>query len=173
MGGSAELPFFTDAGVLHTGAITSAGSQSIGLAARITVNSQLLADPSKLVVYQASTASGDTTRPNFIYDQLTSASLDFAPSSGVGTAAFPFSGTVSGFLRQAMALQGEAAENARLLADGQSMVVDALKQRLNDAVGVNIDQEMSNLLILQTAYAANARVMSTVKDMFDTLFQAL
>lgn len=173
MGGSSELPFFTDGGALYTGAITSAGAQSVGLAARIGVNSALLADPSKLVVYQASTASGDTTRPDFIYNQLTAASHEFAPTSGVGTAAFPFTGTVSGFLRQAMALQGEAAENATTLAQGQSMVVDALKQRLNESSGVNIDQEMSNLLTLQTAYAANARVMSTVKDMFDTLFQAI
>jgi flagellar hook-associated protein 1 FlgK len=172
-GGSAELPFFTDSIALFTGSITSAGPQSVGLAARIAVNSQLIADPSKLVLFQASTPSGDTTRPDFIYNQLTAASLDFSPSSGVGTVAFPFSGTLSGFLRHAMSLQGDAADNAKTLSQGQTMVVDALKQRLNDSAGVNIDAEMSNLLTLQTAYAANARVMSTVKDMFDMLFQAL
>jgi flagellar hook-associated protein 1 FlgK len=172
-GGSAELPFFTDDGALYTGAIASYAAQSVGFAGRIRINSQLVADPSKLVVYQVGTASGDTTRPTFIYDQLTSAAIDFSPSSGVGTAASPYSGTLSGFLRQAMSQQGDATENAKTLAEGQGMVVDALKQRLNDSVGVNIDEEMSNLLRLQTAYAANARVMSTVKDMFDTLFQAL
>jgi flagellar hook-associated protein 1 FlgK len=30
---------------------------------------------------------------------------------------------------------------------------------------------MANLLTLQNAYSANARVMSAVKDMFDTLMQ--
>ena len=40
------------------------------------------------------------------------------------------------------------------------MVVNALKQRINDASGVNVDQEMANLITLQTAYGANARVMS-------------
>ena len=38
------------------------------------------------------------------------------------------------------------------------MVVNALQQRFNDASGVNIDQEMANLITLQTAYGANARV---------------
>jgi flagellar hook-associated protein FlgK len=30
---------------------------------------------------------------------------------------------------------------------------------------------MANLLKLQTAYAANARVLSTVRDMLDSLFK--
>jgi flagellar hook-associated protein 1 FlgK len=46
-----------------------------------------------------------------------------------------------------------------------------LQQRFNDASSVNVDSEMANLLSLQNAYAANARVMSAVKDMFDTLLQ--
>jgi len=36
---------------------------------------------------------------------------------------------------------------------------------------VNIDQEMANLLNLQNAYAANARVLSTVADMLATLLK--
>ena len=36
---------------------------------------------------------------------------------------------------------------------------------------VNIDTEMANLLTLQNNYGANARVMSTVKAMLDTLMQ--
>jgi flagellar hook-associated protein 1 FlgK len=51
------------------------------------------------------------------------------------------------------------------------MVVDALQQRFNEGSSVNVDQEMANLLALQSAYAANARVMSTVRDMLDTLMK--
>jgi flagellar hook-associated protein 1 FlgK len=32
---------------------------------------------------------------------------------------------------------------------------------------------MAHLLSLQNAYSANARVMSTVKDMFDSLLQSM
>jgi flagellar hook-associated protein 1 FlgK len=38
---------------------------------------------------------------------------------------------------------------------------------------VNIDEEMAHLLALQNAYSANARVMSTVKDMYTALMQAM
>jgi flagellar hook-associated protein 1 len=46
-----------------------------------------------------------------------------------------------------------------------------LQQRFNSSAGVNIDQEMANLLNLQNSYAANARVLSVVKQMLDTLMQ--
>jgi flagellar hook-associated protein 1 FlgK len=170
-GGSAELPFFTDAGNPYTGAFTSLGSQRVGFAGRITVNPALLADPSKLVLYDTATASGDSTRPDFIYDRLANAALAFAPQTGIGTTGTPFTGTLSSFIRQVTSMQGEAAANAANLAAGQSVVVNALKSRVAEGAAVNIDTEMANLLTLQTAYAANARILSVVKEMMDTLMK--
>ena len=170
-GGGGELPFFTDAGVPFSGAITSIGPQSLGYAGRISVNGALLSDPSRLVTYQTGTPSGDATRPNFIYNQLTSDSLPFSPGSGIGAANAPFSGTLGSYLRQVISTQGEAAENASSLASGQEVVVNALQQRFSDGAAVNIDVEMANLLTLQNTYGANARVMSTVRDMLDMLMK--
>jgi flagellar hook-associated protein 1 FlgK len=172
-GGSAELPFFLDANSPYTGAITATGSQSTGLAGRIAVNAGLLANPSRLVVYQTSplTPAGDQTRPNFLYDRLNGASLAFSPQSGIGTTVAPFSGTVTQFIRQIVSQQGQAADAAGNLKQGQDVVLNSLQQRFNDTAGVNIDQEMANLLGLQNSYAANARVLSAVKDMLDTLMR--
>ena len=170
-GGSGELPFFTDATNAYTGAITSLGSQSAGFAGRITVNAALLTDPSKLVAYQTGIPAGDPTRPNLIYDRLTNTASSFSPETGIGTRAAPFSGTLQSFLRQSLSQQGENASNANNLAEGQNVVVNALKQRVSDTSSVNIDEEMTQLLQLQTAYGANARVMSAVKDMLDILMR--
>jgi flagellar hook-associated protein 1 FlgK len=173
-GGGSELPFFFDANNPYTGAISSLGSQRVGLAGRITVNADLLGDPSKLVVYQTSpvTPAGDSTRPNFIYSRLSSAALDYAPQSGIGTFAAPYNGSLPSFIRQMVSQQGEAADAASSLQQGQDIVVKSLQQRFNDSSSVNIDQEMANLLNLQNAYAANARVLSAVKEMLDTLMKA-
>jgi flagellar hook-associated protein 1 FlgK len=170
-GGSAELPLFTDGGLPYSGAITAAGSERVGLAGRIAVNAALAADPSSLVSYQAGTAAGDSTRPDFILQQLTRAALQYAPNTGIGTAAAPFSGTLTTYLRQVISQQGEAANAATNLKQGQDIVLATLQQRFNDSAGVNVDQEMGNLLTLQNAYAANARVMSAVNDMLNTLMQ--
>jgi flagellar hook-associated protein 1 len=170
-GGSSELPFFTDGSQPYTGAISALGSQSIGFAGRISVNSALVADASKLVAYQTGTAAGDSTRPNFIYQQLTGSALQFSPDTGIGTVGAPFSGSLTTFLRQVISQQGEAASSASNLKQGQDVVLNSLQRRFNDGSGVNVDQEMANLLTLQNSYAANARVLSMVKDMFDTLLK--
>jgi flagellar hook-associated protein 1 FlgK len=174
-GGSGALPLFVDgAGTKpFTGAITASGSESTGYAGRITVNSALIADPSKLVTYQTSpqTPVGDATRPNFIYNQLVNASLEYSPSDGIGSATSPFQGTLSKYMSQVVSTQSIAANAATNLQAGQNIVVTALQARFNSTSAVSIDTEMANLLTLQNAYGANARVMSTVKAMLDTLMQ--
>jgi flagellar hook-associated protein 1 FlgK len=104
-----------------------------------------------------------------MYQQLTGASLAFSPDTGIGTVTAPFVGSLTTYLRQVLSQQGEATTSANNLKQGQDVVLNALKQRFNDTSGVNVDQEMANLLTLQNSYSANARVLSAVKSMFDAL----
>jgi flagellar hook-associated protein 1 FlgK len=171
--GSPQLPLFLDGTAAITGALTAGGSQTTGLAGRITVNSALVASPSSLVVYASGTASGDPTRPNFILNQATNVSLTYSPTTGVGTAAAPYSATLPDYMSQIVSQQSQAANAATNLQQGQDTVVSALQQRFNDQSGVNIDTEMSNLIALQNAYGANARVMTTIQQMMSTLLQAV
>jgi flagellar hook-associated protein 1 FlgK len=169
--GTPSLGLFTDGSSPFSDAVTANGAQSVGLAGRIAVNPLLLGDPTKLTLYDTTTANGDPTRPNFIYTQLTSAGFAFSGQTGLGNANSPFTGNLPNYLRQVLSMQGEAASNASNLAQGQDVVVNALRQRMNSSSGVNIDEEMSNLISLQTAYGANARVMTAVRDMIDTLMK--
>jgi len=172
--GNAALPFFLDGSKPYSGALTAFGPQSLGFAGRITINPALLADPSRLVVYQTSplTAAADPTRPNFLLNRLTNGILDFDPRAGVGTASAPFSGSLQSYMRQMISQQGEAAATADSLNQGQQVVVNSLQQRYADKSNVSIDEEMANLLKLQTAYGANARVLSVVRDMLDMLLKS-
>jgi flagellar hook-associated protein 1 FlgK len=171
--GSPQLPVFTDGNLLYTGTITGTASQQTGLAGRITVNSALLADPSKLTVYSTSppTNAGDTTRPDFLYQQLTTGTFTYSPQTGLGTAASPFKGTLSGFMQQFISQQSNASTAATQLQQGQDVVVNALQQKFKSASGVSIDSEMANLISLQNIYAANAHVMSVVQTMMTSLMQ--
>src|SRR5262249_53311584 len=100
-------------------------------------------------------------------------SLVFSPTSGLGTVAAPFTGTVPGFIRQMISQQGQAADAAANLKQGQDVVLSTLQKRFDEGASVNIDEEMANLLHLQNSYAANARVLSTVKDMLETLLRSV
>ena len=173
--GNPQLPLFTDNGGLFTGALTANGSQQTGLAGRISVNLGLLGDPSRTIVFSTSplTPAGDTTRSDFILTQLQSGNYRYSPQTGIGTTGAPFTGTLTNFAKQFISQQGEAATAAKQLADGQSVVLNTLQKKVTDSSGVNIDDEMAHLLALQNAYSANARVMSSIKQMYDTLIQAM
>jgi flagellar hook-associated protein 1 FlgK len=173
--GGPELALFKDGGAPYTGALTSNGSQQVGLAGRITVNSGLLADPSRLIVYSTSpaTPAGDTTRSDYILSQLTKGSYYYSPQTGIGSTATPFKGSLLSFIQQFTTAQGQAASAAKQLSDGQDVVLATLQNKMNASSGVNIDEEMAHLLALQNAYSANARVMSTANSMFAALLQAV
>jgi flagellar hook-associated protein 1 FlgK len=50
---------------------------------------------------------------------------------------------------------------------------DVLETRFLDESGVNIDQELSNLIIFQTQYSAAARMVTAVNELFDQLLNVL
>ena len=133
----------------------------------------MLADPSRLITFSATTPAGDTTRSDYILSQLTSGSYSYSASTGVGSNASPYKGTLLGFTQQFTSLQGNVAASAQLLSDGQDVVLNTLQKKMDSESGVDIDEEMANLLALQNAYSANARVMSTVNSMFQSLMQVL
>jgi flagellar hook-associated protein 1 len=172
--GNTQLPLFTDGTSLYSGTITSTGSQLTGYAGRIVVNAGVLADPSKLTVYNTSpaTQAGDTKRSDFLYSQLTSGTFTYSPKTGLGSTASPFKGTLTSYMQQFLSLQANSSTAATQLQQGQDVVVSALQQKMNSTSGVNIDTEMANLISLQNTYAANAHVMSVVQTMMTSLLQA-
>jgi flagellar hook-associated protein 1 FlgK len=169
--GNAQLPLFLDGTAPITGALTADGSQTTGLAGTITVNPALVVSPSSLVAYSSNTVSGDPTRPNFVLNQVTTASLTYSPTTGIGSSQQPYSGTLINYMSAVASQQSQAANAATNLQQGQDTVVSALQQSLNNQSGVNIDTEMSNLIALQNAYGANARVMTTIQQMMATLLK--
>jgi flagellar hook-associated protein 1 FlgK len=48
-----------------------------------------------------------------------------------------------------------------------------LNKRLSDESGVNIDEELSNLIIVQTAYSAAARTMNAIDEMLQELLNTI
>lgn len=174
-GGTSELPFFVDGGrnnAAYTGSFEG-GAQSAGYASRITVNPDLVADRSRLVVYNTAPATpqGDTTRPKFLLDRLTSSQRSFTNATGFDGSSATSTGTVSNLVQRVVASQGQASEQAQRLDEGQQVALASVQSRFLEDTQVNVDQEMSTLIELQSAYAANARVISAVKELLDVLLR--
>ena len=55
------------------------------------------------------------------------------------------------------------------LVNNQTNAVTAVEQKIASVAGVSLDEEAANMVRYQNTYAAAARVISTVQEMFDTL----
>ncbi len=169
------LPLFTDGAtnLIYTGELDNQ-PQKTGFAGRINVNQDLLNNPDALVVYQTTptvTPAGDTTRPAALYERLVSTERDFSAGVGFGSVTRPYNGTVSGFLTQTVSYRANEAQLAEQFSEGQTIVLNNLQERLAESSAVNIDQELSILIEVQTAYAANARVVQVIEEMLDALLR--
>jgi len=167
------LPFFVDSGRnsgLYTNSLDGE-PQKIGFAGRITVNPDLIADPSRLVIYETgpNTPSGDATRPNELLARLNETVFTYSSDTGIGTTTAPYAGSVASFARQIISFQGAQSANLERLSEGQEIIVNGFKERLDESSKVSVDQELAQLIRLQTAYAANARILSAVDEMMQIL----
>ena len=175
-GQGAELPLFSDGatGTIITGTLDTPNPQKRGLAGRLSVNPAVLADASKLVNFGGPvtpTPQGDSTRPRLLLDRLTNSQRGFAIGAGIGEPGIGFRSTVVEFARRVVEDQGAKASNALNVDQGQKLVLRSVEARFSETSGVSIDQELSDLVEVQNAYAANARVVSAVKDLLDTLLR--
>jgi flagellar hook-associated protein 1 FlgK len=175
--GDASLPLFVDGGAASSNNVyqgSAAGTPAFtGFASRITVNSAVTGNPDSLVKYDSTTLAGDTTRPAFLLSQLTSTSQNFTAAAGIGSTATGYSGSFSAFAQQVISFQASASSSATSLNDGQQTVLSGVQDRYSDKAGVNIDTELTQLIQLQTAYSANARVLTAANDLLSTLFRTV
>ena len=122
------------------------------------VNSELLAGTQQLKKNSAAdvvTALSSNDR-NFI-------------AVGLSLTNVSYKGLMSGII-------GAASSNAKIVSDSAKLNADTLamtEQRYQQETGVNLDEELANLQLLQNAYAASARLMTVIQTLFDTLQAAV
>lgn len=160
--------------------VPASGTVVQGLAAQISVNTSY--DPSSggnafllrdggangsNYVYNTNSLSGYQGRLSGLVDAM-SQTQTFATDTKLST-----SYTLAGL---ASASAGWV-ESGRSDATSASTAADAVTSRATDALsrvtGVNIDEEMSQLLALQQSYQASAKVMTTVNSMLGALMSAV
>lgn len=166
------LPLFVDGSAqkTYTNSLDN-GGQKLGIAQRIQINSAVKADASTLVVYNTSPATniGDPARPLDLINRLTSSNRTYSASVGIGSSTSPYSGTLDGFARRLVDFQTSQARDAKNAVEADKIVSDTLQAQFNESTQVDIDKEMSDLLVLQTAYQANARIMTAVQELMEIM----
>lgn len=131
-------------------------------AASIAVNPAIIADP-RLV------AAADTANPGNTGNALKIAQLQDALTYPAGS---PTTTLIDAF-RNLLVKLGSAAQNADQLAATYGDALNNLKGQRQSMNGVNMDEELSNMIAYQHAYEAAARIVTTVDETMDLIINRM
>jgi flagellar hook-associated protein 1 FlgK len=95
-------------------------------------------------------------------------------ASGTLSASFGAAGdTLSAFATSLVSSQSQQSALTTSQLTTEQALQTSLNAKVTSVSGVNMDTELSQMLTLQNAYGANARVISAVQSMFTSLLQAV
>ncbi|MEP1441920.1 MAG: flagellar basal body rod C-terminal domain-containing protein, partial [Hyphomicrobiales bacterium] len=171
------LPFslFQDGqfGGTFSNEVGASGSQ-VGYASRIQVSTEVLNDPSLLSRFTSNVGNtGDSSRVDFILEQINEDVSTISPDTGIGSAANPISTTAADFLQTIISTQGQRSEAAQNASEASQVSFNNVQSIFQSDSQVNIDVELARLIQLEQAFQANARVLTAVQDLADALFNAV
>ncbi|MBO0335197.1 flagellar hook-associated protein FlgK [Sneathiella sp. CAU 1612] len=77
--------------------------------------------------------------------------------------------TLGDYAAQILAKSGLDAARAESLQTDRAALSGEFQNRMQAVSGVNMDEELANLIIYQNAYNASARIITTAREMYDVL----
>lgn len=81
--------------------------------------------------------------------------------------------SLSDYIAQLSGLQSDLANAAEEERVNRVNVQEEVTARRNATEGVNLDEELANMMIFQQAYNASARIMTVAQEMYETLLQSI
>jgi len=163
-------------------AVLPAGVQVAGLAARITVNAGIdpaqggdlryLRDGGASAPADPDYSANQSQLPGFPARLLELIDGLAAARPFDGRAQLDQSASLKAFASQSVGWLEELRESTDQRYEVNSAVRDRATQSLLSATGINLDQEMSDLLRFEQSYQAASRLIATVDQMIRTILEA-
>jgi flagellar hook-associated protein 1 FlgK len=196
------LTLFTNpAGAVPAGGGTPVQSTYIGFANVVQVNPAVLAnnalvrDGTNSVIAGTGGAAAFTPNPtggptgfNTLINNVLNYALGANAQAGTAQTApnstglgadgnislnYQTSNTIGGFAANLVSAQSVAVNDASSALTTGTSLQSTLQAKLQSGSGVSIDTELSNLIILQNAYGANAKVLTALESVWTDLYTAV
>ncbi len=102
---------------------------------------------------------------------LTTSQSTYGPETGIVSGKGSFKTTISGLANQMTSYWGAQSENSTTALSSQQVIQNNLQSNYTTTSTVNMDNQLAQLVQIQSAYTANARVMTIAQAMLTTLMQ--
>lgn len=152
-------------------------NQTAQLSASFALNPQLANAPQRLATAQpqitAATIAGDTVVTHgdntglLALEQVGNAQQSFAAAGGISAEVTSLGNYGASFYQDV----ATRSTNAKANQTAQDDRLQEAKTRQSATSGVNLDEELSNMMTYQQSYAAGARMLTVVQQLFTTLLQ--
>lgn len=80
-----------------------------------------------------------------------------------------FSSTLGQYTSAVLADFGFRAQLAEGYGEDSNVLLGEINQRIESISGVNVDEELSNMIIFQNAYSSSARMLSVAQELYDEI----
>jgi flagellar hook-associated protein 1 FlgK len=153
------------------------GDSIAGLSALLQVRGDIVGNPARLsrATLEAATVpasvAGDTALAagdNSIAQALADKFLEPLSFAAAGNLSLTTT-TLAGYAAEILSANAVSASLAEKTAGFKSSLVQELTYRTQSLSGVNVDEELQNMVVYQNAYRATARIVQVVSDLFDVL----
>jgi flagellar hook-associated protein 1 FlgK len=155
------------------------GDSTSGIAGMIQVRDDIASNPALLargvldsttsslpVAGDSAVALGDATIAQEIADKLIEA-LEFSATGDLPLTTI----SLAGYASEILSAIAVAASSAAKTASFKETLFQEITFRSESISGVNIDEELRNMVLYENAYAATARVIQVVDSLFDILLR--
>jgi flagellar hook-associated protein 1 FlgK len=123
--------------------------------------------PAQTLVSGPPLAPGDTTFIDKAVNLFNRTNVAFT------AAGLPATGNLAQVATDFITSQSALRATAQDTLNSETTLQQTLQATLSSQSGVNVDDQVAQLTVLQNAYSANARVLQACKDMYSTLFNAI
>ena len=96
-------------------------------------------------------------------------SITFGSSGGISGVAT----TLGEYASQMLGLQASQTNDARIELEFTTQFTETLEFRASSISGVNLDEELANLVVLEQSFNAAARIITVTADMLQELIDAV
>lgn len=142
-------------------------SQPAITAANMRVNSAIVNDP-----YLVATARVDDSTAVGVGNEIgNNANMALVIDSRINSSYYSNLGgtTIEKYLANTVSAMGSDVENINARFESQTLVLNQVQNKLQSATGVNMDEELTELIKYQRAYQAAARIFGVCKELLEEL----
>lgn len=128
------------------------------------VNTDILADHTKLHAYDRPTTGNNKVANAMV--QLQYDKVDFYSTNGK---TYDRKETIEGYYRFITTDIASDAQSNNIIHDTHTAILETAKEEHQSVSGVDVNEELTNLIRFQASYGAAAKIITTVDQMLDTL----